>query len=220
MRFHLQPFTKFSLVAFALGWLCVTTTTPSFLYAEPSPPSPPPVFQPDETQHGFSQYESIPYHPPSSPDPLPLQEPSGDLDDALNQPPGGLFYRIEFAKGFEEAQGIRKGHTIVSVEPTTVFTPESPFVFLVFHVHQHYAPYQVIGRLYPEKVNGETSTALIEEDAIYLATEDDGGYLQFDRPGKQWPVGDYRVEIYVGFEVNPINMMGTMRFSVAAPSTR
>ncbi|WP_447970648.1 hypothetical protein [Nitrospira sp. M1] len=195
------------------------TATPHFLHAEPSDPTPPPVFQPDETQHGFSKYESIPHYPEPSNQPS-LEEPDSDVNHALDQPPGGLFYRLEFAKGFEEAQGMRKGHTIVSVEPTTVFAPDSPFVFLVFQVHQHYAPYQVFGRLYPENVKGKDPSTLIEEDAIYLATEDDGGYLQFDRPAKQWPAGDYRVEIYIGFEVNPINMMGTMRFSVAAHSTQ
>jgi len=168
-------------------------------------------------QHGFSKYESIPYHLPVLPDEHLSQEP--DLNKTLDQPPGGLFYHIEFAKGFEEAQGLRKGHTIVSVGPTKVFYPESPFVFLVFQVHQHYAPYQVFGRLYPEHGQGQDSSVLIEEDVIYLATEDDGGYLQFDRPTENWSVGNYRVEIYVGFEVNPINMMGTMRFSVAAPPT-
>ncbi|GJL50423.1 MAG: hypothetical protein NPIRA01_16500 [Nitrospirales bacterium] len=216
MRLLLRPAIGTSVVASIFWWLCSTAVFCP-LYAASSDPAPPPVFQPDETQHGFSKYESIPHHPPASLEQSPDQE--SDLNKALDQPPGGLFYRIEFAKGFEEAQGLRKGHTIVSVEPTKVFPPESPFVFLVFHVHQHYAPYQVIGRLYPEHIEGQDSSALIEEDAIYLATEDDGGYLQFDRPAKHWPVGTYRVEIYVGFEVNPINMMGTMRFSVATHST-
>ena len=43
---------------------------------------------------------------------------------------------------------IRRGHIYVPVSPTDTFTATSKAVYLVFSVHKHYAPYQIIGRLF------------------------------------------------------------------------
>ena len=119
--------------------------------ADPDSSSPPPVFQPDEIQHGFSEYDSLPEIPsddtPVTPPNL-LSNPEGEFLNDHNQKPGGLFFQIEFAEDFEEEQGIRKGHVVVPVNPTNVFSPDTRAVYLVFSVFKHYAPYQVFGRLY------------------------------------------------------------------------
>ncbi len=177
----------------------------------------PRVFQPDETQHGFSEFETMPEIPPSTSEPSSRQEsiPNVRPPNEPNEPPQGLFYRLDFAKGFEEEEGRRRGHFIVPIDPAREFTPETKPIFLVFRVHQHYGDYQVFGRLYPENVEGLNPLTVMDKDAIHLANEDDSGYLQFDPPEDQWPPGSYRVEIFVGFEASKFNMMGTMRFSVA-----
>ena len=76
--------------------------------------------------------------------------PSYDFD----KPPEGLFITIQTAEGFDEELGYRRTHEIVPVQPTDVFHPSSPAVYIVFNVHQHYQPYQVFGICYPEKVPG------------------------------------------------------------------
>ena len=182
----------------------------------------PPVFQPDETQHGFSEFESLPEIPSSTPDssinnpPAHAIQPRNDLD----QPPEGLFYHLDFAKSYEDDEGIRRGHFVVPIKPNTVFPSDNQPIFLVFRVHQHYGVYQVFGRLYPEHVDSYDPQTLLDEDAMHLATEDDSGFLQFDPPdNRQWPPGSYRVEIFVGFEASSVNKMGTMRFSVQSSSS-
>ena len=198
-----------------LLFLFISATSNS-LFAESRERSLPPVFQQGEIQHGFSQFDTLPDIPdlPSKKNPEttfhPMIKPSNNSDE----PPGGLFYRIQFAKGFEEKEGIRRGHFVVPVDSTNVFPPDTESLFLVFTVHQHYTPYQVFGRLYSEQVQGLKSSTLVDEDIMHLATEDESGYLHFSPPEDEWAEGSYRVEVFVGFEASELNKMGTMRFSV------
>ena len=141
---------------------------------------------------------------------IPLQDTSISIDEA----PKGLFRDITLAEGFEEDLEFRRGHGVYPVGPTNVFSQETVAVFVVFRVHKHYAAYEVIGRLYPETADGLDPKQWIDEDAMYLALEDESGYLKLFPPSKGWQPGQYRVEIYVGYEVSALNRMGTMRFTV------
>ena len=85
---------------------------------------------------------------------------------------------------------------------------------LIFSVFKHNTPYQVFGRLYPEKVAHQDPTGLLDEDTMYLAAEDESGYLQFYPRSGRWTPGTYQVKIYVGWETSEVNQMGTMRFSI------
>jgi hypothetical protein len=189
------------------------------LGADPDSSSPPPVFQPGEIQHGFSEFDSLPEIPSDDPPPTSSNvssDPEGEVPHDPNQKPTGLFFQIEFAEGFEEEQGIRRGHMVVPINPTNVFSPDTRTVYLVFSVFKHHTPYQVFGRLYPEKVNNQDPTDLLDEDTMYLAAEDESGYLQFFPQSGRWVPGTYQVQIHVGWETNEVNQMGTMRFSITS----
>jgi hypothetical protein len=134
----------------------------------------------------------------------------------FNKPPEGLFRSIQTAEGFDEELGFRRTHEIVPVKPTDVFHPSSPAVYIVFNVFPHYQPYQVFGMCYPEKVRGLDPGALIAQDTMYLALEDESGYVKLVPPPGGWKPGQYRVEIHVGFSVNELSLTGTMRFTVLA----
>lgn len=137
----------------------------------------------------------------------------------FNQPPAGLFRAIHTAEGFEEELGFRRTHEIVPVKPTDIFHPASAAVYIVFSVHQHYQPYQVFGICYPEQVPGLDPKTQIAQDAMYLALEDESGYVKLVQPAGGWKPGRYKVEIHVGFAVNELSLMGTMRFTVASADT-
>ena len=139
-------------------------------------------------------------------DPLPTYD--------FNKPPAGLFLTIQTAEGFDEELGYRRTHEIVPVQPTDVFRPSSPAVYIVFNVHQHYQPYQVFGICYPEKVSGLDPKTLIAQDTMYMALEDESGYVKLVPPAGGWKPGQYKVEIHVGFSVTELSLMGTMRFTV------
>ena len=131
----------------------------------------------------------------------------------FNKPPEGLFRSIQTAEGFDEELGFRRTHEIVPVKPTGVFAPSSP-VYIVFAVFPHYQPYQVFGMCYPEQVPGLDPGSLMAQDTMYLALEDESGYVRLVPPSGGWKPGQYRVEIHVGFAVNDLSLTGTMRFTV------
>lgn len=192
------------------------------LGADPDSSSPPPVFQPGEIQHGFSEFDSLPEIPSGDPPPSSpnvSSDPEGKVPQDPNQKPAGLFFQIEFAEGFDEEQGIRRGHMVVPIHPTKVFSPDTQAVFLVFSVFKHSAPYQVFGHLYAEKVDNQDPTDLLDKDTMYFAAEDESGYLQFYPQSGRWTPGTYRVKIYVGWETSQVNQMGTMYFTITSDSS-
>ena len=140
-------------------------------------------------------------------------------DDAkpydFDAPPQGLFRTITMAEGFEEELGYRRTHEIVPVKPTERFSADASGIFIVFTLHQHYQAFQVFGRCYPESVPGLDPNTVIGQDAMYIALEDESGYLKLSSP-QGWKPGRYRVEIHAGEQVNEVSLMGTMRFTVAA----
>ncbi|TAJ22847.1 MAG: hypothetical protein EPO64_12655 [Nitrospirae bacterium] len=149
---------------------------------------------------------------------VPIQEfqnraetPSYNYD----APPQGLFRRIQFAESFEEELGFRRTHEIVPINPTDVFRSDQPTVFIVFSVYPHYESYQVFGVCFPEQVEGLDPKKSLTRDTMYLALEDESGYLKLAAPAEGWRPGKYKVEIYVGWQINPANLLGTMRFTVA-----
>jgi hypothetical protein len=135
----------------------------------------------------------------------------------FNAPPEGLFREILFAEGFEEELGYRRSHEIVPVAPTEVFRPTSPAVYVVFKTHQHYESYQVFGVCFPEEVAGLDPKKVVAQDAMYMALEDESGYVKLAAPPGGWQPGKYKVEIHIGWQVNEISLMGTMRFTVSLP---
>lgn len=149
---------------------------------------------------------------------VPIPEFQNRAEDVkpynFDAPPEGMFRSISFAEGFEEELGFRRAHEIVPVSPTEVFHPDSPAVYVVFQVHQHYESFQVMGLCYPEQVPGLDPKTLVAQDAMLLALEDESGYVKLDAPPGGWKPGRYKVEIHVGWQVNEISLMGTMRFTV------
>jgi len=136
----------------------------------------------------------------------------------FDAPPQGLFLTITTAEGFDEELGFHRTHEIVPVKPTDRFRPDTPAVFIVFHLHQHYQGFQVFGRCFPEAVAGLDPTVVIGQDAMHIALEDESGYLTLSPPQDAWKPGRYKVEIHVGEQVNEMSLMGTMRFTIVASS--
>lgn len=134
----------------------------------------------------------------------------------FDAPPQGLFLTITTAEGFDEELGFQRTHEIVPVKPTDRFRPDTPAVFIVFHLHQHYQGFKVFGYCFPEAVAGLDPTVMIGQDAMHIALEDESGYLTLSPPQGGWKPGRYKVEIHVGEQVNEMSLMGTMRFTIAA----
>ncbi len=186
-------------------------------------PSPAP-FDPTETQHGFSEFDTIPFNPSdASPNPLHYYENLPELDPnsqpSLDRKPKGLFLDITLAEDFEEDLEFRRENLYHPVRPTDQFTMDTSPVYVVFRVFKHYQAYQVIGQVYPDAVEEGATEGMIDEDMAYLALEDESGYLKFFPPSEQgWKPGHYHIDIFIGYEANEVSKIGTLRFRVITNS--
>ena len=153
----------------------------------------------------------------------PIQDFQNRQQDVIpydfDAPPQGLFLTITTAEGFDEELGFQRTHEIVPVKPTDRFRPDTPAVFIVFHLHQHYQGFLVFGYCFPEAVAGLDPTMMIGQDVMHIALEDESGYLTLSPPQGEWKPGRYKVEIHVGEQVNEMSLMGTMRFTIVADAT-
>ena len=125
-----------------------------------------------------------------------------------------MFRSIVLSETFEEEVGFQRTHEIVPVRPTDQFHTHSAPVFIVFKLHQHYQSFQLFGLCYPEEVPGLDGNAVVSQDAMYIALEDDTGYLKLLPPQGGWKAGRYKVRIHAGEQVNDMSLMGTMRFEI------
>lgn len=136
----------------------------------------------------------------------------------FDAPPQGMFRTIEIAEGFEEELGLRRQNEIVPVNPTSEFHSGDKPVFIVFQLYQHFQSFEIFGVCHPEEVEELASKTIVARDTMYIATEDESGYLKLFPPAGGWKPGKYKVEIHVGEQINNISLMGTMRFTVLAPN--
>ena len=151
---------------------------------------------------------------------LPIPEFQNRPEDAkpydFDAPPQGMFRSITMAEGFEEELGFRQTHEIVPVKPTERFAADTPAIFIVFALHQHYQAFKVFGRCFPEGIAGFAPETIVSEDAMHMALEDESGYLKLLPSKEQWTPGRYKVEIHAGEQVSEMSLIGTMRFTVVA----
>jgi hypothetical protein len=151
---------------------------------------------------------------------IPIPEFQNGTSDTkpynFDAPPEGMFLSIVLSETFEEELGFQRTHEIVPVRPTERFHTDSVPVFIVFKLHQHYQSFQLFGLCYPEEVPGLDGNAVVSQDAMYIALEDDTGYLKLLPPQGGWKTGRYKVHIHAGEQVNDMSLMGTMRFTVEA----
>ncbi len=213
------------LILFGLPIMMMAKSSPASAQEETPTSSPAPVpFDPDETQHGFSQFDTIPFNPSdTSPNPLPyynnLPRLGTPSQSPLDQKPKGLFLDITLAEDFDEDLEFRRGNRYYPVRPTEEFRVDIPAVYVVFRVFKHYSAYQVIGQLFPDTIEERNAQEMIDEDTAYLAVEDESGYLKFFPPTDHgWMPGEYRIDIFVGYEANAVTKMGTLRFRVVKAS--
>jgi hypothetical protein len=135
----------------------------------------------------------------------------------FDAPPEGMFRSIVLSESFEEELGFQRTHEIVPVNPTEWFQSDSAPVYIVFKLHQHYQSFLLFGLCYPEDVVGLDGETSVSQDSMYVALEDDTGYLKLLPPQGGWKPGRYKVRIHAGEQVNEVTLMGTMRFAVGPP---
>lgn len=155
------------------------------------------------------------------------QSPS--FDEQRKGVPQSLFTWIKMAKGYEvewDTFGRKGWYTqdprLKPVEPTSVFSPDTPAIYIVFEVAPLEDPAQFGVQWFLEDADGKLSPAPVGKDVLEVPGHERYGYLELKKPGEKWAVGNYVAKLFItplGQQpFHAVNQVGTMRFTIAESS--
>ncbi|MBI3603992.1 MAG: hypothetical protein HY205_06040 [Nitrospirae bacterium] len=154
----------------------------------------------------------------------PTTTPS--LDKQKANRPQSLFTWIEMAKGYEvewDSFGRSGWYTqdprIKPIEPgTSVFTPDTAAVYIVFEVPPLEDPATFSARWYREDEQGKIADTPVGQDSLFVPWHEKQGFLELRKPPAGWATGKYVVKIYISPEgqqaFHAVNQVGTMSFKI------
>ena len=154
----------------------------------------------------------------------PTETPSMDVQE--KGVPQSLFTWIKMARGYEvewDTFGRKGWYTqdprLKPIAPgTTLFSPDTPAVYIVFEVAPLEDPAQFAAQVFPVGADGKTGARAIVTDSLEVPGHERYGFLELKKPSEQWPQGKYLVKIYITSLGPPpfhaVNQVGTMRFTV------
>jgi hypothetical protein len=156
----------------------------------------------------------------------PTQSPS--FDDQKKGIPQSLFTWIKMAKGYEvewDSFGRKGWYTqdprLKPIEPTSVFTPDTPAIYIVFEVAPLEDPAQFSAQWFLERPEGKLPEAPTGKDSLEVPGHERYGFLELKRKDDKWPSGTYQVKLFItplGQQpFHAANQVGTMRFSIVDP---
>jgi len=153
----------------------------------------------------------------------PTQSPSFDVQK--KGIPQSLFTWIKMAKGYNvewDSFGRKGWYTqdprLTPIAPTSVFTPDTPAVYIVFEVAPLEDPAQFSAQWFLEGLDGTAPDKPMGHDTLEVPGHERYGFLELKREGDKWPVGKYQVKIFIAplgqQPFHAANQVGMMRFSV------
>jgi tetratricopeptide (TPR) repeat protein len=106
------------------------------------------------------------------------------------------------------------------IEPTDSFFPDDPEVIIVFTLTTS-PPHEIMlkTRWVAERAGGVTPGTVVGTDAALLTFNDKSGYVRLRRPKDGWPIGIYRVDFYLGDQINAYTHTAEARFRVVAKAS-
>jgi hypothetical protein len=151
------------------------------------------------------------------------QSPS--FDDQEHGVPQSLFTWITMAKGFDvewDTFGRKGWYTqdprLKPIGPKSVFTPETPAIYIVFEVAPLEDPTQFGVQWYREEPDSQMRQEQVGKDVLELPGHERYGYLEMTRSGDRWIVGNYVAKIYIApigqQPFHAVNQVGMMRFRI------
>ena len=133
----------------------------------------------------------------------PTETPSMDVQE--KGVPQSLFTWIKMARGYEvewDTFGRKGWYTqdprLKPIAPgTTLFSPDTPAVYIVFEVAPLEDPAQFAAQVFPVGADGKTGARAIVTDSLEVPGHERYGFLELKKPSEQWPQGKYLVKIYI-----------------------
>jgi len=143
--------------------------------------------------------------------------------------PQSLFTWIKMAKGYDvewDTFGRKGWYTqdprLKPIAPTSVFSPDTPAVYIVFEVAPLEDPAQFSAQWVLERPDGTVPDVPMGKDILEVPGHERYGFLELKREGDKWPVGIYQVKIFIAplgqQPFHAANQVGMMRFSVVDSS--
>ncbi len=137
------------------------------------------------------------------------------LDPVSEKGAVGLFNKIVTARGAEIDPAQAGYHMIRATGATTTFPPDTPEIYVVMELKQSaFDMFELLARFILEDPDGKPVGRLLHIDRAHFEFSDTGGYVMMKQPAGGFPVGNYRVEIHYGEQVNDISLLTLVRFKV------
>ncbi len=146
--------------------------------------------------------------------PVPSVQADAPEASAVDRPPTGFFVKLELAQGYKETMDSFQTERYKPVNPGTTFSPDIEAVYMVFDLLPRENPANIVGQLFLVKGEGRADDQPLQEDAAYLMTTQDSGFLRFLRPKGGWVAGEYKVKIHIGEKITDASQLGTLRFRI------
>jgi hypothetical protein len=154
----------------------------------------------------------------------PSQLPS--FDNQKRGVPQSIFVWIKMAKGYDvewDSFGRKGWYTqdprLKPIEPGTVFTPDTPAIYIVFEVAPLEDPAQFSAQWYLEGKDGALPASPVGKDTLEVPGHERYGFLELKKPGEKWATGTYLTKLFItplGQQpFHAVNQVGTMQFTVA-----
>ncbi|WP_187299278.1 tetratricopeptide repeat protein [Nitrospira moscoviensis] len=170
--------------------------------------------------------------PRSETDPAPALDSSMPLPEAIPLPTQVAPLEVGYAQGWFRqmipARGVVQDdlptglQEFIPIAPTDTFAPDDPEIIIVFTLTSVPSDEIILNtRWMAERAERELSNTLIGTDTAMLTLNDKSGYVRLKRPQDGWPIGVYRVDFYLGDQVDAYTHTAEARFRVvAAAQTR
>lgn len=151
------------------------------------------------------------------------QSPS--FDEQQKGVPQSLFTWIKMAKGYEiewdtfgRTGWYAQDPRLKPIEPGSVFTPETPAVYIVFEVAPLEDPAQFGVQWFREQPGEPLSREALGKDVLEVPGHERYGYLELKRSGEQWAPGNYVAKLFIAplgqQPFHAVNQVGMMRFTI------
>lgn len=94
--------------------------------------------------------------------------------------------------------------------PKTTFKPDTPEIFVFFDLENIKSGSEIKGVWICEEAKDIPPEFTIDEASVKIGKVENKGEFSLVKPNKDWPVGNYRVELYVGE-----SLIDSVKFKVA-----
>lgn len=133
----------------------------------------------------------------------------------------GWFRQLIMAKAIGEDDLQAGFHEYIPLDPGDTFPPDQPRIYPVFAVTTPPADTrQITTQWIAEEVGQHPPNTMMGTDSVLLGLNESSGYFFLDQPQGGWPVGTYRIDLFVGEEVSAYSYVADVRFRILDMSTK